>query len=300
MCLPGYSQSAKRLPTRGEGLDAETLVQEMAKSPKVHALHARLRLPESLPRTTLAQVLIDKSMHFPQTNAQLASLGNAVSKYLVHEFLLTRWPRLPDPVVRAAVSAYSGSASMASLVKSWGVELGVPDRNHLGKLLFRRVRSNASKTEELSYAQDAMSQMAKALVGAVYLHEGFDAAKRFVYEHMLSRHLDLKSMFAITDPVRQLARLSAREGLDTPIARMMAETGRKSSRPVYVIGIYIGGDLVGQGEGSSIREAHHRAAGNALRSWYLYETRDADVPSTTLAGNAPFKPVFVDHGDIIV
>ncbi|PWY77451.1 ribonuclease III [Aspergillus heteromorphus CBS 117.55] len=149
--------------------------------------------------------------------------------------------------------------------------------------------------------EQASSTFVHALMGAVYLHAGRPAAKRFFEQHFLSRHLNISDLFNFSSPARDLARLCARENFDAPVARIISETGRKSRSPVFVVGIYSGADKLGEGAGASLLEARFRACVASLKGWYLYSPLNVRVPSSMEEeGAAPWKPVHVDLGEVII
>ncbi|KAL4781403.1 ribonuclease III domain-containing protein [Aspergillus varians] len=149
--------------------------------------------------------------------------------------------------------------------------------------------------------EQASTSFVRAIMGAIYLHSGRAAAKRFFEQHILSRHLDISSLFNFSQPTRDLARLCARENYEPPIAKIVSETGRRSRHPVFVIGIFSGKDKLGEGAGASLVEARSRAAVAALKAWYLYSPLEVRVPSSMEEeGAAPWKPVHVDLGEVIV
>lgn len=150
-------------------------------------------------------------------------------------------------------------------------------------------------------AEQASATFIRAVMGAIYLHAGRPAAKRFFEQHILSRHLNISELFNFSQPARDLSRLCAREGFERPVAKIISETGRKSRHPVFVVGIYSGEDKLGEGAGASLMEARTRAAVAALKGWYLYSPLTVRVPSSMEEkGAAPWKPVYVDLGEVIV
>jgi len=147
----------------------------------------------------------------------------------------------------------------------------------------------------------ASANFVRAVVGAIYLHAGRQAAKRFFEQHLLSRQLDISKMFNFSQPARDLARLCARENYEAPVAKIISETGRRSRSPVFVVGVFSGRDKLGEGAGASLVEARSRAAVAALKGWYLYSPLEVRVPSAMEEdGAAPWKPVYVDLGEVIV
>jgi dsRNA-specific ribonuclease len=148
--------------------------------------------------------------------------------------------------------------------------------------------------------EQAASNFVQAVFGAVYLHGGRAAAKAFFNAHIASRKLDVSSLFAFRQPTRDLSRLCAREGFESPVARIISETGRKSRTPVFVVGVYSGRDKLGEGSGASLEEARTRAAVNALKGWYLYSPLERKVPSDVEGGGGNWEPVLIDGGEVIV
>ncbi|KAK5112241.1 hypothetical protein LTR62_004402 [Meristemomyces frigidus] len=151
--------------------------------------------------------------------------------------------------------------------------------------------------------ESASASFVRAVTGALYLHAGASAAKGFHRDHILSRHLQLEKMFNFTHPTRDLSRLCARENFEPPVARLISETGRLSRTPVFVVGVYSGENLLGEAAGASLNEARVRAAGQALRSWYLYSppVNDVVLPSDVEEGKGGkvWKAQMIDVGEIV-
>lgn len=112
----------------------------------------------------------------------------------------------------------------------------------------------------------------------------------------------MDKLFNFVQPTRELSRLCAREGFGSPVARLLGETGRMSSAPVFIVGVYSGNECLGEGQGGSLDEARIRAAANVLKGWYLYKPFDTgDVPSRTdVNPDATFNPTMIDGGEVIV
>ncbi|EMC96633.1 hypothetical protein BAUCODRAFT_148213 [Baudoinia panamericana UAMH 10762] len=162
----------------------------------------------------------------------------------------------------------------------------------------------------------ASASFVRALAGALYLHAGATASKTFHKDHVLSRHVQLHTLFHFTHPTRDLSNLCKREGFEPPVARLISETGRLSRTPVFVVGVFSGEEKLGEAAGASLNEARIRAAAAALRSWYLYSPPETEIclPSDAegLASiskgrgkanhkeaNMPWKPQMIDIGEII-
>ncbi|TKA63473.1 hypothetical protein B0A55_10613 [Friedmanniomyces simplex] len=164
---------------------------------------------------------------------------------------------------------------------------------------------------EPTTVSDASASFVRAVAGALYLHAGAAATKTFHRDHVLSRQLELHTMFNFTHPTRDLSRLCAREGFEPPVARLISETGRLSRTPVFVVGVYSGDNLLGEAAGASLNEGRVRAAAAVLRSWYLYSPPKGEVvlPSEVEGAAAAatgkgklgkvWRPQVIDVGEIV-
>ncbi|KAJ5620707.1 hypothetical protein N7510_004691 [Penicillium lagena] len=310
-------------------------------SAKLAALHARLYLPSRLPYETLARTLVDASADQDPNfnNESLSTLGHDLLTYYTSEYLICTYPRLPLSVIFASMYAYVGPKTLTAMAREWGVEHATSPGGEVdpGLLQFQRLAPGTelqekedgprpyqsqphwrkTVTSKIFYdnefgdtaktaaggvsADQASATFVRAVMGAIYLHAGRPAAKRFFQQHFLSRHLNMAELFNFEQPTRDLTRLCARENFERPVAKVIAETGRKSRHPVFVVGIFSGQDKLGEGQGASLGEARERAAVAALKGWYLYSPLNVRLPSAMEEDEAaPWKPVHVDLGEVIV
>ncbi|KAE8234829.1 hypothetical protein CF326_g125 [Tilletia indica] len=132
--------------------------------------------------------------------------------------------------------------------------------------------------------QDVFASVMRALVAVLYQELGVSVARHFVSSHFLTRLVPLPSFLKFTDPKRVLSSTLNKYGLAPPQSRLIAETGRLSIAPVFIVGIWSDQNKIGEGSGSSLRMAEYRAAEDALRRLYLAESDPAgfQVPSLTM------------------
>ncbi|KAK5039728.1 54S ribosomal protein L3 mitochondrial [Exophiala sideris] len=183
-----------------------------------------------------------------------------------------------------------------------------------GKSKFRRTMSSRAvyddqfgevkkRDEEIELKgvtlQRAATQFVRSVFGAVYLHAGRTAVKQLYNDHITSRQVNIGNLFQFKNPTKDLSRLCAREGFQAPVAKILSETGRKSRTPVFVVGIFSGSDMLGEGAGASLDEARTRAAVAAMKGWYLYSPTEVRLPSEMEEpGAKPWTPILVDAGEI--
>lgn len=310
-----------------------------AKLAALHArLALPKKLPLQTMARTLVDPSADPNLRF--NNASLAQLGGSIISFHVAEFLLCKYPRLPMAILFAAGGAYNGPRTLAIIAQEWGVETAAYPGSEVdpGLLQFSKLKPGTKIGEigsvrttsddrwrrgmssrvvyddefgdtipkpgrelEAKPTETAYSNFVKAVVGGIYVHAGRAAAKKFVKEHILSRHLEISQLFEFKAPVQELAVLCKREEFEYPVARILSETGRMSRSPVFVVGIYSGHEKLGEGAAPSLAEARIRASVAALKAWYLYSPgNNVMVPSDTEDANAkPWDPVHIDIGEII-
>jgi dsRNA-specific ribonuclease len=298
------------------------------------------RFPLQALARTLVHPSADPDPHF--NNASLSILGRQLLGYYTSEHILCTYPRLPMDVVFAAVEAYIGPKALAIVAREWGIEAAAAPGGEVepGLLQFKRIPAgeelpqelrrqvpwkwNVTTTHKITKTDEFGSEFAppsphtlqqtpvpnevaaqsfvRALIGALHVHLGAPLVKRFFRDHFLSRHLDVSTLFDFRTPTRDLSRLCAREGFESPVARLISGTGRLSRHAVFIVGVYSGNDKLGEGAGSSLDEARTRAAAAALKAWYLYKPVEVTVPSSTEGGldTSKWRPNLIDNGEVIV
>lgn len=295
-------------------------------SSKLYSFHARLKLGPQFPKSTLVRAFVDfrvtKGLELIENNESLSTLGLCIIGYFVTEYLMSRWPRLPYKILKTAFDGYCGTKALSRIGMEWGIETSDKEvklsedlsKNEIhqvvseimleaknGKLVFKRIGSTHGDISQKSQMEHAVSGIVSSIIGGIYLHRGLKDARDFINDHIISRHLSISSMFLFEQPTRELSVLCSRQKLEPPISRLIAETGRRSSAPLFVVGVYSGNEKLGEGHGSSLKEAKHRAAVDALKAWYLYESKEFDRPSKTLINDKEiYIPVHIDSGEVIV
>ncbi|WFD30550.1 54S ribosomal protein L3 mitochondrial [Malassezia sp. CBS 17886] len=219
-------------------------------------------------------------------NAHLATMGNALLGLIASEYFHIKYPHLPTRVLKAFVSAFVGPNTLADVAAELGIlAQGVQRWDSMDQ-------RHSSHAPLLS--KDVAAQSLRAVVAVLFQELGMGATRGFIHSHMLSRRLDLAGLLKFKDPKRVLSATCRKYNKPLPQSRMIAETGRMSISPVFVVGVWSGVVKLGEGTGSSIRMAEFRAAEDALRRLYLAETPTGpfDVPSVTLDGT------FAGHGPV--
>ena len=108
----------------------------------------------------------------------------------------------------------------------------------------------------------------EAIIGALYLDQGYDAAKEFIETNVLSHLPEVFAQGLHTDAKSHFQELAQEKTGITPGYRVLKEWGPDHDRH-FIAGVYVGEELVAEGEGASKQEAQREAAKQALiaKSW---------------------------------
>jgi ribonuclease-3 len=179
------------------------------------------------------------------TNERLEFLGDSVLGLIVTDTLFHQHPDLPEGNLAKLRAAVVNSRALAGVARGLG----------LGRYI------RLGKGEEATGGRDKSSILAdtlEAVIGAVYLHGGLGAADALVhrlFDPVIARSAGLG---AGLDWKTSLQELTAAEDLGGP-EYLVDESGpdhQKSFRAVA----RIGGQIYGEGEGRSKKEAEQQAA----------------------------------------
>lgn len=298
--------------------EAKLIDEEQAKLiPAVLALHARLNLPESLSYATLIKCLTCPTAETASpalNNQQLSIFGAHLLSFYTTEYLSTNYPRLPISILKSAIDAYIGNFSLYDVAKNtWGIEedttsklekylANEPEIFSFGRLRYTRkvttpetgvvkYSNQPESSFELSKAE-AYASTVRSIIASIHISAGEQTAKEFIHNHILSRQVDISSLFAFKEAGKLLTRLLRLNNMEPPTVRLISETGRLSSTPVYVVGCFSGDNILATAEGNSLKEARVKSFGKALKAWYLYKPVDAKTPS-----DDDFHGMHIDQGE---
>jgi dsRNA-specific ribonuclease len=186
---------------------------------------------ESLEQTAVREVA-------EETGLTHLRLGEKLDK--LHFFYLTNWR-----------SALVKTESLAAVAEQLGIA-------QYFKLSRGEAKGNARSHALIS------ANATEALIGAVYLDQGYDTAKQFITDHVISRLADILETGAWLDPKSRFQELAQEQYGLTPNYRVLEESGPDHDK-IFTIGVYVGDKLFGKGEGSSKQAGQQGAAQAALK-----------------------------------
>ena len=108
----------------------------------------------------------------------------------------------------------------------------------------------------------------EAVIGAIYLDQGYEAAKEFIAKHILVKIDEILEEGSWRDPKSYVQELAQKIDGQTPVYHTLKEEGPDHDK-TFTVGIYVGDTLKGTGTGHSKQEAQTEAAKVAVKKYRL-------------------------------
>jgi ribonuclease III len=187
----------------------------------------------------------------PRDNERLEFLGDAVLELLTSENLLVAFPEWSEGQL---------SKSRARIVNAGSLEAGAR-RLRLGEhLRLGRGEEKSGGREKQTLLADAF----EAVVAAVYLDGGLGAAREVLQRVLFEQALEERGeRISESDRKSALQELLQGQGRAPAEYRVAGESGPDHQK-VFQIEVWIDGERMATGEGSTKKEAEQRAARSAL------------------------------------
>lgn len=182
-------------------------------------------------------------------NERLEFLGDAVLELVVTQYLYVTYSE-PEGILTNWRSSLVRTESIGAAAAKFGFEP-----------LLRLSRGEKRGTER-ARAQ-ILANSFEAVVGALYLDQGYDTARVFITEAIISTFEEILSSGSWMDPKSHLQELAQSQETATPVYRVMSEEGPDHDK-VFTVGVFVSDVLRGQGTGSSKQAGQQKAAEAAL------------------------------------
>lgn len=183
-------------------------------------------------------------------NERLEFLGDAVLELATTHFLYKKFPERNE----GELTAFRAALVNAVTLSDAAAQIGMNDYLLLSK----------GEAKDTGRARGVLLANAfEALVGAIYLDQGYDAAERFIAEHVFPRIDDIVKKGLWRDAKSAFQEQAQEHDGVTPSYAVIRETGPDHDK-CFVVGVYLRDALVAQGEGRSKQDAEQEAARTAL------------------------------------
>lgn len=187
-----------------------------------------------------------------QHNERLEFLGDAVLELAATRFLFVNYEE-PEGVLTNWRSALVRTESIGAAAARCGFEP-----------LLRLSRGEKRGTQR---ARDQiLANSFEAVIGALYLDQGYDVAERFIRDNLLITFKDILSSGSWMDPKSHLQEIAQSTDGDTPQYRVLEESGPDHDK-TFVVGVFVAGKIRGQGTGPSKQAGQQKAAEAALKTY---------------------------------
>ena len=190
-------------------------------------------------------------------NERLEFLGDAVLELAVTFFLYRKFPNKNEGDLTSYRAAIVNTISLAKIANKLGIN------EYL--LLSKGEAKDTGRARSIILADSV-----EAVIGAIYLDQGYDSAANFISEHVLEV-MDIDEIVRKKlwmDPKSRFQETAQDvEGI-TPSYKLMKETGPDHNK-LFTVGVYIGTSQIALGTGMSKQEAEQAAAekGLEVKGW---------------------------------
>lgn len=183
-------------------------------------------------------------------NERLEFLGDAVLELVVTDFLYKTYPTKPEGELTTYRSALVNAITLAEVASN----LSMNDYLLLSK-------GEAKDTGRAR--QYILANTFEAVVGALYIDQGYDVAKQFIEKHILVFADQMIARGNLVDAKSAFQEKAQEKTGITPSYKLVKESGPDHDKS-FTVGVLIGKDQVAIGEGKSKQEAEQNAALRAL------------------------------------
>lgn len=185
-------------------------------------------------------------------NERLEFLGDAVLELIVTEFLYGNYSE-PEGILTNWRSSLVRTESISDAAKRYDFEP-----------LLRLSRGEKRGTDR-ARAQ-ILANSYEAVVGALYLDQGYDAAKTFITESLLTTFDEILKTGSWMDAKSHLQEVAQSHDSATPVYKVLSEDGPDHDK-TFTVGVFINEQLKGQGQGPSKQIGQQQAAEQALKTY---------------------------------
>ena len=203
--------------------------------------------PKHIAYYRLALMHRSRPEEITDSNERLEFLGDAILGAIVAEYLFKKYPYQPEGYLTELRSKIVRRETMNNVALRMGLNKLVQYNQNDRGLSRSHIFGNALE----------------ALIGAVYLDQGFTKTRKFILNQIVRAYIDLDTMESTdTNFKNQLLSWAQRNNhiltFDTIDEKM------ESTRKLFTVGIVLDGEVIAKGTGYNKKEAGQVAAKNAL------------------------------------
>ncbi|MBP9763562.1 MAG: ribonuclease III [Candidatus Pacebacteria bacterium] len=184
-------------------------------------------------------------------NERLEFLGDAVLELVTTEFLYEKFPDRNEGEL---------TAIRAALVNTITISEVSSELDFNKELLLSK-----GEAKDLGRARQAiLANTFEAVIGAIYLDQGYETARVFISKNLLPRTEKIIENSLWVDAKSKFQEKAQEFSNTTPVYQTLEETGPDHDKQ-FKVGVYIGSELVASGVGKSKQDAEQESARNGLK-----------------------------------
>lgn len=181
------------------------------------------------------------------SNERLEFLGDAILGAIIAEYLFKKYPTKPEGYLTELRSRIVRRETMNNVALRMGLNKLVQYNQNDKGLSRSHIFGNALE----------------ALIGAVYLDQGFETTRKFILQQILRGYIDLDTMES-TDTNYKNQLLSWAQRNTRVLTFETIDEKSEGTRKLFTVGVMIDGEVVSSGTGYNKKDAGQVAARNAL------------------------------------
>lgn len=184
-------------------------------------------------------------------NERLEFLGDAVLELAVTNYLYNRFPEKPE----GEMTSYR--AALVNTIMLSEVSLGLGFNDLL--LLSRGEAKDTGKAR-----QYILANTYEAVVGALFIDQGYARTEKFIADFLFPRLEGVLTNQTWQDAKSKFQEVAQEKVSVTPSYTVLEESGPDHDKH-FLVGVFLGEEEAGRGEGKSKQEAEQNAAQDALQ-----------------------------------
>lgn len=185
-------------------------------------------------------------------NERMEFLGDAVLELVVTEYLYINYDE-PEGIL---------TNWRSSLVKTESISEAAKRLDFASMLRLSRGERRGSERAR----SQILANTYEAVVGAIYLDQGYEAAKAFITDSLITTFQDILEAGSWMDPKSYLQEIAQSTDGHTPSYKVLSEEGPDHDK-TFAVGVYVNGELKGKGTGPSKQAGQVNAAEEALKQY---------------------------------
>ncbi|MEA3272780.1 MAG: ribonuclease III [Patescibacteria group bacterium] len=188
-------------------------------------------------------------------NERLEFLGDAVLELVVTEYLYGNFPN-PEGELTNWRASLVNSVMLSKVCQELEVEE------------FLLLSRGEAKDKKSKARQFILANAFEAIIGAIYLDSGYKESKKFIDKNLIVQLQHILEHKLYLDPKSNFQEAAQEKVGITPNYKVLDEFGPDHAKH-FRVGVFLGNELVAEGEGSSKQEAQVAAAtkGLEIKKW---------------------------------